>query len=154
MKKSMTLLLAAMLAVSMSSFAFAQGKPAAKAPKGKTEEKKAPTRKDMKLEVDDVNVAGTHTIEGIETESDIVEYKDGEGSIKGGKNSPAPVKIGKKGPTNVKRAKAGENTPTLVKTGEKDRANIKRSKTPENALSTKDKATETPVKKKIPHIKD
>ncbi len=30
------------------------------------------------LEIDGVTIAGVHTIEGLETESDIVEYKDGE----------------------------------------------------------------------------
>ena len=33
------------------------------------------------LEIDGVSVAGVHTIEGIETESDIVEYKDGEDGV-------------------------------------------------------------------------
>jgi phage tail-like protein len=33
------------------------------------------------LEIDGVNVAGVHTIEGIETESDVVEYKDGEDGV-------------------------------------------------------------------------
>jgi phage tail-like protein len=33
------------------------------------------------LEIDGISVAGVHTIEGIETESDIVEYKDGEDGV-------------------------------------------------------------------------
>jgi len=33
------------------------------------------------LEIDGVMVAGVHSIEGIETETDIVEYKDGEDGV-------------------------------------------------------------------------
>jgi phage tail-like protein len=33
------------------------------------------------VEIDGVSVAGVHTIEGIETETDVVEYKDGEDRV-------------------------------------------------------------------------
>jgi phage tail-like protein len=50
------------------------------------------------LEIDGVNVAGVHTIEGIETESDIVEYKDGEDGVnrtRPGNHKPGKITITK-----------------------------------------------------------
>ena len=50
------------------------------------------------LEIDGVMVAGVNTVEGFETESDVVEYKDGEDGVmhtRSGNCKPGKITISK-----------------------------------------------------------